>query len=67
MILLLQKVYVSGGNDAHQLAPHFSIVSDGNATKTVASFGLEDVPYSLVWTHHHRVCDEALLITLKET
>lgn len=65
MVLQLQKVDVSGGDDAHQLATHFTIVSDGDATETMASLGLEDVSYMLTGAHHHGVCDEALLITLE--
>lgn len=65
MLLLLQEVDVSGGNNSHQLPAHFAVVCDGNAAEAVASFGLEDVPHTLVGTHHHRVCDEALLITLE--
>lgn len=66
MVLLLQKVDVSGRDDAHQLAAHFSIVCDGDSTEAVASLGLEDVSYTFIWAHHHRVCDEALLVTLEE-
>ena len=66
MVLLLQEVYVSGRNDAHQLAAHFAVVCDGDAAKAMASLGLEDVPYALFRAHHHRVCDETLLITLEE-
>lgn len=66
MVLLFQEVDVSGRNDAHQLATHFAVVCDGDAAKAVASLGLEDVPYAFVGAHHHRVCDEALLVTLEE-
>lgn len=66
VILRLQEVNVSGRDDAYQLATHFTVVCDGDATESVASLGLEDVPYVLIGAHHHRVCDEALLITLEE-
>lgn len=66
MIILLQKVYVSGGDDAHQLATHLAVVCYGDSTEAVASLGLEDVPYTLVGAHDHRVRDEALLITLED-
>lgn len=32
----------------------------------MACLGLEDIPYSLVGAHHHRICDEALLISLEK-
>ena len=66
MILLLQEVDVSRRDDAHQLAAHFAVVCDGDSAEAVASLGLEHVPYPLVGAHHHRVRDEALLITLGE-
>lgn len=66
MVLLLQEVDVSRRNDAHQLAAHFAVVCDGDSAEAVASLGLEHVPYPLVGAHHHRVRDEALLITLGE-
>lgn len=65
VVLVLQEVYVSGRDDAHQLAAHFTIVCDGNATEAMACFGLEDVPHALPGAHHHRVCDEALLVPLE--
>lgn len=65
MLLLLQEVDVSGGDDAHQLAAHVAVVCDGDAAEAVARLGLEDVPYSLVGAHHHGICDEALLVTLE--
>lgn len=65
MVLWLQEVNVSGGDDAHQLATHFTIVCDGDATEAVASLGLENISHTLTGAHHHRVCDEALLITLE--
>lgn len=32
----------------------------------MACLGLEDIPYSLIGAHHHRICDEALLISLEK-
>lgn len=66
MVFLLQEVDVSGRDDAHKLAAHFAIVCDGDSAEAVASFGLEDIPYTLVGAHHYGVRDEALLITLEE-
>lgn len=66
VVILLQEVDVSGGNDAHQLAAHFAVVCYGDSAEAMASFGLEDVSYALIGAHHHWVCDEALLITLGE-
>lgn len=66
VLFLLQEVDVSRGDDAHQLAAHLSVVCDGDSTEAVASLGLEDVSNALVGTHHHWVCDEALLIALAE-
>lgn len=63
---LLQEVDVSGRDDAHQLATHFAVVRYGDPTEAVASLGQEHVPYALIRAHHHRVCDEALLVTLEE-
>lgn len=65
VVLLLQEVNVSGRDNAHQLAAHFAVVCDGDSTEAVASLGLEDVPNTLIGAHHHRVRDEALLITLE--
>ncbi|TNN64687.1 hypothetical protein EYF80_025094 [Liparis tanakae] len=58
------EVDVSRRDDAHQLAAHFSVVRDGDSTEAITSFGLEDVLNALAGAHHHRVCDEALLIAL---
>lgn len=66
MVLLLQKIDVSGRDDAHQLAAHFAVVCDGDSAEAVTSLGLEDVPYTLVGAHHHGVRDEALLVTLED-
>ena len=66
VVLLLQEVDVSGGDDAHQLAAHFPGVCDGDSTEAVASLGLEDVPNALAGAHHHGVRDEALLIALEK-
>lgn len=66
MLVLLQEVDVSGRDDAHQLATHFSVVRDGDPTEAVPSFRLEDVSYAFTRAHHYRVCDEALFVTLKE-
>lgn len=64
MILLFQKVYISGGDDPHQFATHFAIVCNGDPTETMAGLGLEDVSHSLVGAHHHGVCNKALLVSL---
>jgi len=64
VLLLFQEVDVSRRDDAHQLAAHFSVVRDGDSTEAMTSFGLEDVSNALAGAHHHRVCDEALLIAL---
>lgn len=66
VVILLQEVDVSRGDDAHQLAAHFAVVCYGDSAEAMASFGLEDVSYTLIGAHHHWVCDEALLITLGE-
>lgn len=65
MVFFLQEVDVSGRDDAHQLAAHFTVVCNRDAAETVASFGLEDVPHALIGAHHHGVRDEALLVPLE--
>lgn len=64
MLLLLEEVDVSRGDDAHQAPAHLPVVSDGDATEAVPRLGLEDVPHALVWAHHHGVGNEALLVPL---
>lgn len=64
MLLRLQEINVSGGDDSHQLAAHFAIICDGDSTESVASLGLEDVTHQLVGTHHDGVCNEALFVSL---
>jgi len=66
VVFVLQEINVSGGDDSHQLAAHFAIICDGDATEAMPRFGLEDVPHSLVGTHHHRICNEALLVSLEQ-
>lgn len=66
MLLLLQEVNVPRGDDANKVAPHVAVVCDGDAAEAVACLGLEHVSHTVCRTHHHRVCDEALLVPLGE-
>lgn len=66
VLVLLQEVNVSGRDNAHQLATHFSVVCDGDPAEAVASLSLEDVSHTFIGAHHYRVCDEALFVTLRE-
>lgn len=65
MVLLGQEVDVSGGDDTHQFAAHFSRLRDGNAGEAVSRFGFDHVPDCVARTHHERVGDETLLEPLK--
>lgn len=65
MLLRLEKIDVSRRNDANQLAPHFAVFRDGDTAEAVAGLGLKDVLHEVVRAHHHRVCDEALLVPLQ--
>lgn len=65
VVLLFQEIDISGRDDPHQLAAHLAVVCNGDATEAVARLGLEDVSHSLMGAHHHRVCDEALLVPLE--
>lgn len=67
MILLREKVYVSGRNDAHQLAAHLAGFCNWDPRETMAYLGLEHVPHCVSWTHHHWVCNKALLEFLAKT
>lgn len=66
MLILFQEVDVSGRDDAHQLSAHLAIICYRDSTEAVASLGLEHISYTFFGAHHHRVCDESLLITLEE-
>lgn len=64
MLLPLEEVDVAGGDDADQAAAHAPVVRDGDPAEAVAGLGLEHVSHALPGAHHHRVCDEALLVPL---
>lgn len=64
VIVLFQEVDVSGRDDAHQLATHFSIICDRDPAEAVPCLRLEDVSNAFIGAHHYGVCDEALLVTL---
>lgn len=66
VLVLLQEVDVSGRDDAHQFATHFSVVRDGDPTEAVPSLRLEDVSNTFIGAHDYGVCDEALFVTLKK-
>lgn len=61
MVFLRQEVYISGGYYPDQLAAHLAGLGNRNPRETMADLCLKHVPYSVTGTHHHWVCDEALL------
>lgn len=67
MVVLRQKVDVSGGDDADQLAAHLAGLCYRDPRETVASLGLKHVPHCVSRTHHHRISDKALLKFLART
>lgn len=67
MVLLRQKVYVSGGNYADQLAAHLTSLCNRNPRETVAYLCLKHIPHCVPGTHYHWVCDETLLKFLART
>jgi len=65
MVLLREEVNISGGDDAHQFAAHFSCLCDRDTRETVSYFGLNHIPDCVAWTHYHWICDKTLLEPLK--
>ena len=65
MLLLLEKINVPRGDDAHQAAPHTACVSDGDTTEAMPGLGFKDIPHSILGTEDHRVRDESLLVFLE--
>lgn len=61
MVLLRQKVNVSGGDNANQLASHLAGFCYRDSRETVANLGLKHVAHCVLGAHHHWVCDETLL------
>lgn len=61
MVLLRQKVNVPGRHYSNQLAAHFARFCHGDPRETVSHFGFKYIPHRVARTHHHWVCDEALL------
>lgn len=67
MVLFGQKVYVSGGDYADQLATHLASLCNRDPRETMAYLGLKYVPHCVSGTHYHRVCDKTLLKFLTRT
>lgn len=67
VVLLRQKVYVSGGDNADQLAAHPASLCYGDPRETMARLCLKHVPHCVSGTHHHRICNKALLKFLART
>lgn len=67
MVLLRQEVYVSGGDDTDQLAAHLASLCNRDPRETMACLCLKHVPHCVSRTHHHWVCNEALLKFLART
>lgn len=61
MVLLRQKVYVSGGDNADQLAAHLAGLCNWDPRETMAYLCLKHVPHCVSGTHYHWICNEALL------
>lgn len=66
MLLLFQEVDVSRRDDAYKAATHLSVISDGNAAEAVTCFCLKDVSHVLLGAHHYRICNETLLVSLRD-
>lgn len=67
MVLLRQKVYVSGGDDADKFAAHLASLCDRDPREAVADLCLKDVADCVPGAHHHWVCYETLLKFLART
>lgn len=67
MVLLRQKVYVSGGNDADKFAAHLASLCDRDPREAVADLCLKDIADGVPGAHHHWVCYETLLKFLART
>lgn len=61
MVLLRQKIDVPGRHYSNQLAAHFACFCHGDPRETVSYFCFKYIPHRVPRTHHHWVCDEALL------
>lgn len=67
MVLLRQKVYVSGGDDANKFAAHLASLCDRDPREAVADLCLKDIADCVLGAHHHWVCYETLLKFLART
>lgn len=67
MVLLRQKVYISGGDYADQLAAHLASLCNRDPRETVECLRLKHVPHCVSGTHYHWVCNKALLKFLART
>lgn len=67
MVLLRQKVYVSGGDDADKFAAHLASLCDRDPREAVADLCLKDITDRVPGAHHHWVCYETLLKFLART
>lgn len=65
VLLLLEKINVPRGDDAHQAAPHPARVGDGDTTEAMPGLGFKHVPYSILGAEDYRVCNESLLVFLE--
>lgn len=61
VVLLRKEVDVSGGNDAHQFAPHGARSGDRDTREAMLYLGLQNITHSMRRAQDHRVCDETLL------
>lgn len=66
MLLLLQEVDVSRGDNADEAAAHLAVIRDGNSAEAVPCFCLKDVSHVLLGAHYHRICNETLLVSLRD-
>lgn len=67
MVLLRQKVYVSGGDNADQLAAHLASFCNRDPRETMAYLGLKHIAHCVSRTHYHRICNKTLLKFLAGT
>lgn len=67
VVLLRQKVYVPGGDDADKFAAHLASLCDRDPREAVADLCLKDIADGVPGAHHHWVCYETLLKFLART
>lgn len=64
-VFLREEVDISGGDNTHQFAAHFSCLCDRNTRETMSNFGLKHIPDCVAWTHNNWVCNKTLFEPLE--